>query len=133
MRRLLQAMCVLLVISTAVPLSTQESIEDARERREQIQREAAEAAAELDVLAAEDAALVEALERLDAWIAAHPEEINREYEQNRHRYTGLEPQVRAHAIWTPHTTLAYPHASRAVHPACTRPVLPNGAVTRALC
>lgn len=70
MRRLLQAMCVLLVMSMAVPLSAQESIQDARERREQIQREAAEAAAELDVLAAEDQALVEALDRLDAWIAA---------------------------------------------------------------
>ncbi|MEZ4249574.1 MAG: peptidylprolyl isomerase [Polyangiales bacterium] len=35
---------------------------------------------------------------LDAWIAAHPEEINREYEQNRHRYTGLEPQVRARHV-----------------------------------
>lgn len=35
---------------------------------------------------------------LDAWIAAHPEEIDREYEQNRHRYTGLEPQVRARHV-----------------------------------
>jgi peptidyl-prolyl cis-trans isomerase D len=35
---------------------------------------------------------------LDAWIAAHPEEIEREYEQNRHRYTGLEPQVRARHV-----------------------------------
>ncbi len=35
---------------------------------------------------------------LDAWIAEHPEEVNREYEQNRHRYTGLEPQVRAQHI-----------------------------------
>lgn len=35
---------------------------------------------------------------LDAWIAEHPEEVEREYEQNRHRYTGLEPQVRAQHI-----------------------------------
>ena len=35
---------------------------------------------------------------LDAWVAAHPEEIDREYEQNRHRYTNLEPQVRARHI-----------------------------------
>ncbi len=35
---------------------------------------------------------------LDAWIAEHPDEVNREYEQNRHRYTGLEPQVRAQHI-----------------------------------
>ncbi|MBX3251820.1 MAG: peptidylprolyl isomerase [Myxococcales bacterium] len=35
---------------------------------------------------------------LDAWIAAHPDEVNREYEQNRHRYTGLETQVRARHV-----------------------------------
>lgn len=35
---------------------------------------------------------------LDAWIAAHPDEIEREYEQNRHRYIGLEPQVRARHV-----------------------------------
>ncbi|MEM9070314.1 MAG: peptidylprolyl isomerase [Myxococcota bacterium] len=35
---------------------------------------------------------------LDAWIAEHPDEVNQEYEQNSHRYTGLEPQVRARHI-----------------------------------
>lgn len=35
---------------------------------------------------------------LDAWVEAHPEEIDREYEQNQHRYTNLEPQVRARHI-----------------------------------
>ncbi len=37
-------------------------------------------------------------EELDAWVEAHPEEIDREYEQNSHRYTNLEPQVRARHI-----------------------------------
>jgi parvulin-like peptidyl-prolyl isomerase len=35
---------------------------------------------------------------LDAWIEAHPEEVNQEYEQNRHRYTDLDEQVRARHI-----------------------------------
>jgi len=33
-----------------------------------------------------------------AWMAAHTEEVDREYEANRHRYTNLEPQVRARHI-----------------------------------
>ncbi len=37
-------------------------------------------------------------DELDAWVEAHPEEIDREYEQNSHRYTNLEPQVRARHI-----------------------------------
>ncbi|HJL32631.1 MAG TPA: peptidylprolyl isomerase [Polyangiaceae bacterium LLY-WYZ-15_(1-7)] len=37
-------------------------------------------------------------EALAAWMDAHPEEVDREYEQNRHRYTDLEEQVRARHI-----------------------------------
>lgn len=35
---------------------------------------------------------------LDAWIAANPEEVDQEYEQNRHRFTDLDEQVRARHI-----------------------------------
>lgn len=37
-------------------------------------------------------------EALSAWMAEHTEEVNSEYENNRHRYTDLEPQVRARHI-----------------------------------
>jgi peptidyl-prolyl cis-trans isomerase D len=35
---------------------------------------------------------------LDAWIAAHQAEVDAEYQRQRHRYTGLEKQVRARHI-----------------------------------
>ncbi len=37
-------------------------------------------------------------EELDAWIADNAEVVDREYQANRHRYTGLEKQVRAQHI-----------------------------------
>ncbi len=37
-------------------------------------------------------------EDLDAWIADNQEAVDREYQANRHRYTGLEKQVRAEHI-----------------------------------
>jgi peptidyl-prolyl cis-trans isomerase D len=37
-------------------------------------------------------------EDLDAWIADNQEAVDREYQANRHRYTGLEKQVRAQHI-----------------------------------
>lgn len=37
-------------------------------------------------------------EALRAWMAEHTDEVNTEYENNRHRYTDLEPQVRARHI-----------------------------------
>jgi peptidyl-prolyl cis-trans isomerase D len=37
-------------------------------------------------------------EDIDAWIAENDETVDREYQANRHRYTGLEKQVRARHI-----------------------------------
>lgn len=37
-------------------------------------------------------------DEIRAWMAAHAEDVDREYQANRHRYTGLEEQVRARHI-----------------------------------
>ena len=70
MRRLTLLVALLGLLGVAMPLSAQESdINEARERREEIKKEAAENAAALDVLAAEDAEIVAALAEIDSYIA----------------------------------------------------------------
>ena len=63
------ALCLVTVVSVA-PSPAAGSGDDAAERREEIRRRRAELAAELDVLAASDAEIVQALEDIEAYVAA---------------------------------------------------------------
>ena len=65
-----------LVLGVIVPGAlAQDSVDDLRSQRENIRREAADAAAQLNALSAEDLELVEALEALDAHIALQETKI----------------------------------------------------------
>ncbi len=65
-----------LVLGVIIPGAfAQDSVDDLRSQRENIRREAADAAAQLDALSAEDLELVEALEALDAHIALQENKI----------------------------------------------------------
>lgn len=65
-----------LVLVVIVPGAlAQDSVDDLRSQRENIRREAADAAAQLNALSAEDLELVEALESLDAHIALQETKI----------------------------------------------------------
>ena len=65
-----------LVLGLTVPGAlAQDSVDDLRSQRENIRREAADAAAQLNALSAEDLELVEALEALDAHIALQETKI----------------------------------------------------------
>lgn len=68
-RRYLSASIALVLLSAMLPAGAQDDIDEARQRREVIQADAAANAADLDALAAEDADLVAALADIDAWIA----------------------------------------------------------------
>lgn len=59
---------VLLLSVAVVPANAQDDLEQARARREALQADAAATAAALDVLAAEDAEIVAALEQVEGWI-----------------------------------------------------------------
>lgn len=63
------ALAAVVLLLIGIPLSAEDGLDDARDRREQIAKESAETAAELDVLAAEDAEIVAALAELDSYIA----------------------------------------------------------------
>ena len=76
-RALVAALATLLASVTIVPVAAQDSIEDARARQEQIQRESAELASQIDELNAEDEVIVEALAQIDAWVAAQESRLER--------------------------------------------------------
>ena len=63
------ALAAVVLLLIGIPLSAEDGLDDARERREEIAKEAAEKAAELDVLVAEDVEIVAALAELDSYIA----------------------------------------------------------------
>ena len=68
--RLLGAAVAVALCATLMPAAVaQDSVDDLREAREEARRDAAEAAAAIDALAAEDAELVEALAAIDDHIA----------------------------------------------------------------
>lgn len=77
MRRSLAAILGLVLLTTLVPASAQETLEDARARREALQAEAAQTAAEIDILEAEDADIVAAVEQIDAWIMIQEAQLDR--------------------------------------------------------
>lgn len=81
MRRTLSATVVLLLASTIVPVGAQDSIDGARARRETVQEEAADTAAQIDELNAEDADIVEALAEIDAWVAIQESNLARAQQQ----------------------------------------------------
>lgn len=63
------ALAAVVLLLIGIPLSAEDGLDDARDRREQIAKESAQTAAELDVLVAEDAEIVAALAELDSYIA----------------------------------------------------------------
>ncbi len=77
MRRPLLAALALLTLSGMMPASAQETLEDARARRETIAEEAADNASRIDALEAEDAEIVAALEEIDTWIAIQEARLDR--------------------------------------------------------
>lgn len=82
MRRTLSAAATVLLASTLiVPVGAQDSIDDARARRQAIQQDAAETAAQIDELNAEDAEIVAALEQIDAWVAIQESNLERARQQ----------------------------------------------------
>jgi murein DD-endopeptidase MepM/ murein hydrolase activator NlpD len=81
MRRTLAVTVVLLLTGTIVPVAAQDSIHDARARRETVQEDAADTAAQIDELKAEDADIVEALAEIDAWVAIQESNLARAQQQ----------------------------------------------------
>ena len=76
MRRPVLLLISLFVLGITLDAEAQETLEDARERRAQVQQEAAETAGEIDLLDAEDAEIVAALAEIDAWIAIQLAELD---------------------------------------------------------
>lgn len=68
-RKIALAISGLLLATLVSPAAAQETIEEARARREALQSEAAATASEIDLLEAEDAEIVAALEAIEQWIA----------------------------------------------------------------
>ncbi|MGI9624077.1 MAG: peptidoglycan DD-metalloendopeptidase family protein [Acidimicrobiales bacterium] len=69
MPRTLAAIISILVLGAVLPADAQDTLDDARAQREELQREAAITAAQIDELNAEDEQIVAALAEIDAWIA----------------------------------------------------------------
>lgn len=92
MRRLPPLALGLALLCTTFPADAQDVLEDARERREAVQAEAAEAAGELDLLAAEDADIVAALAEVDAWMAIQQASLDASEQQ---LDTALEAETQA--------------------------------------
>ena len=99
MRRTLSTIAVLLLASTVVPVSAQDTIDDARARREVVQEQAADTAAQIDELNAEDADIVEALAQIDTWVAIQASNLERAQQQLEvTRETETDANVRADAL-----------------------------------
>jgi murein DD-endopeptidase MepM/ murein hydrolase activator NlpD len=77
-RRRAAAILVVLIASTLItPVQAQETIDEAKARREAIQQEAAVLAVEIDELSAEDADIVAALDEIDSWVAVQQSRLER--------------------------------------------------------
>lgn len=68
-RRITVLLLLVALLGLTVPSGADDSIEDAQAQREEIRRQAAENAEQLDVTSAEDIEVVEALAQLDEWIS----------------------------------------------------------------
>jgi murein DD-endopeptidase MepM/ murein hydrolase activator NlpD len=68
-RRIAVSLLLIAVLGITAPSGAEDSLEEAQAQREQIRRQAAENASDLDVATAEDIEVVEALAQLDDWMA----------------------------------------------------------------
>ncbi len=95
-RTLLLALVIATLIGSSARVGAQETLQDAKDQRDAIQQAYAENAAALDLVTAEDAEIVDALDRIEAWIAVQEAGLDAN-EQARAAAAQTERAVRAEA------------------------------------
>ena len=94
-RKIALAIAGLLLATLVLPAAAQETIEEARARREAVQSEAAATASEIDLLEAEDAEILQALAAIEQWISVQESRLAAAEQQ---LATALETESQAQAL-----------------------------------